>query len=205
MNKVIYEVGVIDLPYQKKVRDSAGKVIWFCPYFSRWRDMIRRCYSEKELLRNPSYRGVSVCDSWKTFSNFKVWMENSDWEGKTLDKDLLGNSKLYSPTYCVWISAKLNSFLCGDNRKDTTSLVGACFQTDCGMWRAQCKNPFAHTAYKRRGYIGIFHSEEDAHEAWRSYKEKYAIRLAIAEDIPHSLKVVLKNKYSKESWYKQPI
>lgn len=97
VRELVYGVGVDDLDYPKKKLLPNGKYS-FCPYYQRWRGMIRRCYSKAQLGKNPNYEGCTVCDEWLTFSNFKSWMEKQDWEGKELDKDLLvrGN-KVYSP------------------------------------------------------------------------------------------------------------
>ena len=73
--------------------------------------MLQRCYSESHLVRQPTYKGCSVCEEWLTFSNFKSWMEQQDWEGKQLDKDLLVyKNKIYSPETCVFVSSVINSF-----------------------------------------------------------------------------------------------
>ena len=42
---------------------------------------------------------------------FKDWMENQDWEGNQLDKDLLfeGN-KVYGPKTCVFVTRMVNNF-----------------------------------------------------------------------------------------------
>ncbi len=67
--------------------------------------MLQRCYSESYLNKRPSYRGCSVCEEWKTFSNFMAWMKNKNMENLELEKDILvpGN-KLYSPETCVFVS-----------------------------------------------------------------------------------------------------
>ncbi len=203
MNKLVYGVGTDDLPYSKKKRDTVGKILWRCPYYSRWRDMIRRCYSSAELIRNPSYIDVHVCKEWLTFSCFKSWMEKESWGGLCLDKDIIGDSTLYSPQTCAWVPSNVNTFLCGEKRPDNaTGYIGVCFQKDCGKYRAQCKNPFGKTSYEKRGYIGLYDLPEDAHEAWRYHKEKYAKLLIQYSEITDARIIsVLINKYKKEFWY----
>ena len=51
--KLIYRVGVNDLPY--KMTNNP-----VCPYFNRWKGMLERCYSEKMLETNKSYQGCEV-------------------------------------------------------------------------------------------------------------------------------------------------
>jgi len=49
--------------------------------------MLTRCYYQKRLDIRPSYEECIVCEEWLTFSNFKKWTEQQDWEDKQLDKD----------------------------------------------------------------------------------------------------------------------
>jgi hypothetical protein len=74
--------------------------------------MLERCYSEKFLERNPSYIGTSVCSEWVYATEFKKWMEQQDWDGKCLDKDIIvPRSKLYSPETSAFVLQATNSFV----------------------------------------------------------------------------------------------
>ena len=176
---VIYGKGIVDLTYTKNVRKNK-KTIWKCPFFERWRGLIRRCYSDKTFKRNPQYENCTICDGWLTFSKFKEWMEQHDWCGKELDKDLLikGN-KHYSPENCVWVSHGINIFIC-DKRESTKSEfhIGTTLDKETGKWRAQCSNPFGKTKYEKRGYIGLFETRELAHLAWKQKKHEYACKFS---------------------------
>lgn len=72
-----------------------------CPFYRVWSNMLDRCYGNSEL---NGYDSVSICEEWLTFSNFKIWMEKQDWQGKQLDKDILskGGSKTYSPSTAMF-------------------------------------------------------------------------------------------------------
>ena len=72
-----------------------------------YRNMIQRCYNKQ----HPKYRfygakGVSVCKSWRdNYDNFKKWALDNGWEpGLQIDKDTIGNGKLYSPKTCCFLS-----------------------------------------------------------------------------------------------------
>ena len=99
--KLIQGVGINDADY--KISD--------CPYYSVWVDMIRRACDDQYKTKMPTYKDVTVCEEWKRFSIFKKWMEKQDWQGKTLDKDLLkpGN-KVYSPDACCFLTDNANKF-----------------------------------------------------------------------------------------------
>lgn len=96
-----YGVGINDLLYAENDRA-----------YSYWNSMLRRCYSEVALKLNPSYRGCSVCDEWRVYSNFKKWFEDNYVEGYELDKDILckGN-KVYSPDTCCFVPKRINSLM----------------------------------------------------------------------------------------------
>ena len=104
----LFGVGINDAEY--KVKYGTGKDRITCPYYARWQSMIMRCHSKKYHVKNPTYIGCTVIAEWLVFSVFKEWMEGYQWEGLSLDKDLLvqGN-KVYSPETCLFISHYDNS------------------------------------------------------------------------------------------------
>jgi hypothetical protein len=107
----VYGFGVNDADYQVNVTESLnGKRVttWRCAYYQKWVNMLDRAYGR---TFRPSYVGVKVCDEWRSFMAFKSWMEKQDWEGKELDKDLLGGGTLYSPDTCCFISKRANMIL----------------------------------------------------------------------------------------------
>lgn len=79
--------------------------------YIKWSTMFKRCYSENWLKKYPSYEGCFVCDEWFLFSNFKNWCEKFNYSGLQLDKDLLGDGKLYSPDTCCFLPQEINKFL----------------------------------------------------------------------------------------------
>lgn len=121
--KTIFGVGINDADYCVDVKGELPRVngkrkryqIFLCPYYSTWRTMIQRCYSAKFLARCPTYEDVFVCDEWHLFSTFRKWMVEQDWEGKQLDKDVLGTCKLYGPNTCVFLTKRINCFVLGDS------------------------------------------------------------------------------------------
>lgn len=110
----VYGVGIndADYPVTKSYRVGHKTVTtWRCPYNTTWKNMLKRCYSEAYQRTHPSYQGTTVCEGWLTFSNFKHWMQQQDWQGRELDKDLLGDGKIYSPATCRFIPTRLNGLL----------------------------------------------------------------------------------------------
>lgn len=106
--KLLFGIGVNDSWY--KVYFKGVK----CPIYLKWVNLLNRCYSDKYHKTRPTYKNCSVCEEWLTFSNFAEWMNQQDWEGKHLDKDLLKpNNREYGPETCCFINQRLNSALLG--------------------------------------------------------------------------------------------
>lgn len=190
--KKIYGVGINDAGYvaEKKVRvDGGSKLIWYCPYYRTWKSILSRCYSGACHKRQPTYVGCTVVDEWKTFSNFKSWMETQDWEGKQLDKDLLveGN-KEYGPDTCVFVTRSVNSFMT-DSKANRGDLPTGVVRHQ-GKYQAHCSNPFA----KKQEFLGTFSCPQEAHRAWKAKKAEHAIRLA-EEQTDERVKRALLERY----------
>lgn len=180
-NKLVYGVGINDADYnvtEYAVLEGKQKIVWRCPFYITWKSMLVRCYSSKYQQKQPTYIGCSVCDEWLTFSNFKSWMEEQDWQGKQLDKDLLKErNKIYSSEYCIFVDRKINSFVldCGATRGEY--MIGVCLNKHTGKYMSNCSNPFTG----KREYLGYFTNELDAHLAWKKRKHEHACQLAESE------------------------
>jgi len=84
------------------------------PAYTRWKDMLRRCYCKNTKHMQSSYKYVVVCDEWHDFQNFAPWFYRNNIDGFDLDKDFLsGENKIYSPSTCCFLSPKHNSMLRG--------------------------------------------------------------------------------------------
>lgn len=168
---VVFGVGFNDCEYTVFCSKERGGER--CPYYARWVEMLRRCYSCSFHKKRPTYIGCTVCDDWLTFSNFKAWMEKQDWEGKQLDKDLLlAGNKVYSPDNCVFVDAVINNFTTDRKLHRGECLLGV--DVNNGMFRAQCRNFMS----KKREFLGYYKSQEEAHLAWKARKHELALQLA---------------------------
>lgn len=174
MKKLVYGIGVLDNDYpvteHVQYKNSEGKSLsrqtGMCPYYSRWRSILARCYDEKYLKKRPTYRGCTVCDDWLTFSNFKEWMKTQGWEGKHLDKDFIkkGN-KIYSPETCVFLSLAFNNFpiTCSNVRGD--SPLGVTYEKERDKYMAKVTN-----GENKNMFLGRFTTPFEAHKAWQKGK-----------------------------------
>ena len=199
--KLVSGVGVNDANYEtQKFKREGDKYIniWRCPIYDIWTGMLRRCYSETFLKKYPSYMGCQVCEDWKTFSNFKLWVEEQDFIGKCLDKDLLNRGvRVYSPETCVFISKNLNSFLVGTRKKEGR-LVGA--RKVCKKYIACCNDPFLDKVV----HLGTYETEVEAHLVWKAYKHKLACHVADSWEISDKRIIeALKSRYAGEGVYEE--
>lgn len=92
--------------------DGKRTRLWVCPFYEKWMNLMRRT-AKDGCQKTGCYSDVEICEEWKTFSNFKKWMEQQDWQGKELDKDLIGTGRLYSPRTCIFIPLGLNASISG--------------------------------------------------------------------------------------------
>lgn len=206
MTKLVCGVGINDLGYRVHVREwvtenggkRVRKPVFLCKFYAAWTSMLERCYSEKSLESRPSYIGTSVCNEWLYATEFKKWMEQQDWSGKCLDKDIIvPRSKLYSPETCAFVLQATNKFVIASDASRGDYPVGVCLFKPTGKYIAYCHNPFT----REQEHLGLFTTPEDAHEAWRKRKHELAQLVAATES---DIRVVeaLKKRYSFEEWYK---
>ena len=125
-------------------------------------------------------------------------MEQQDWDGKSLDKDIIApGSKLYSPNTCAFVLKATNLFVIASDAIRGDYPIGVCLDKHRDKYRAQCRNPFTG----EQENLGRFSTPEEAHEAWRKRKHELAQLVA---DTESDMRVVeaLKKRYSIEEWYK---
>ena len=86
-----------------------------------WQDMLRRVgvyegADEKEK-HNYQDRGITVCDEWLVFENFRDWALSHGYK-EDLQIDRRDNDKGYCPENCRWVSRRENV----NNRRNTIRL-----------------------------------------------------------------------------------
>ena len=200
VKKLVHGVGNNDSDYAVVEFETVGyvdskqkrKLVWTCPYYQTWRNMIKRCYSVKLQERNPTYIGCTVSDEWLTFTNFKNWMMTQDWQDKHLDKDILfeGN-KVYSPETCVFVTQAVNKFTCDSGASRGELLIGVHWDKGKNKFRSRCSNPFT----KKREHLGLFTCEQEAHNAWLKRKLELAYELSAIQEDPRVAEALI-NRYS---------
>lgn len=160
--------------------------------FQTWQSMIKRCYFEKQLLRDRVYFDCIVCDEWHNFQNFAKWYEENIYECNgeemNLDKDILikGN-RIYSPNTCVFVPKYINCLFTDSKRTRGKYPIGVDFHKQSGLFRARCSD-YNHGTMKSV-HLGCFNNKMDAFNAYKLYKESLIKKVAneYKEKIPIKL------------------
>lgn len=194
-NKLLFGVGVNDADYNVCKTEKIGgkyRIVWRCPFYMTWTNMLARSYDSNSYKNNPSYLSCSVATEWHLFSVFKAWMETQDWQGKHLDKDLLipGN-KQYGPDTCVFLDPKINGFLIETNSTKNGLPIGVYWHKRDEIYVAQCSSVNG----SKRVFLGYYSDPDDAHKAWLSFKVEQAYILANEQTDP-KISQALINKYN---------
>lgn len=167
----LYGVGVIDLPtYQEGME---------LPIYKMWSRMMQRCYSEKFILKHPTYEDVVVADNWLRYSCFNdtvVKIPNFNkamTEGWCLDKDILikGN-KLYSEHTCCFVPVCINNLFCKMQGLRGDLPVGVSKATGSTRFRAYVN------VYGVRKHLGTYDTPEEAFLVYKQAKEDHIKEVA---------------------------
>ncbi len=168
--RLVHGVGINDVGYQVVTKKDGKRV--YCPFYSTWRYMLKRCYSKNA---DTTYKDCYVCNEWLSLSNFKHWMELQIWRELQLDKDIIkpGN-KVYCPEFCAFVPNYINSSIV-----DRRAARGS---TPQGVYRCKGKdiNPFQVQLSKNtvKTTIGYFATEDEAIKAYTTSKAEYLVELA---------------------------
>lgn len=169
----VYGVGIVGIRYNTKV-DGKHTI-----EYGTWKNMLRRCYSEKCRQKFQSYDDCTVSENFKKYSYFYEWANKQvgfnsvDDMGNIfhLDKDLLvkGN-KIYSENTCVFLPLEINIALAMKDSKSKKFHVGV--RKNRNKYEVIC------CINSKSTYLGLFNTEIEAFNAYKQTKESYLKELA---------------------------
>jgi hypothetical protein len=107
-------VKLSDGSYSKEYKEEGRR--YPTKEFNLWHNMYNRVKSKARHLSDPKYAECGLdFTSYETFVEWCGGQVGFNQEGWVIDKDILcdvmGISKVYSPTTCVFIPIVINSFL----------------------------------------------------------------------------------------------
>ena len=174
--KLVFGVATNDANYIVSPIINGKKV--HCPFYAVWKSMLKRCYSLNLKQSQPSYIGCTVDKEWLIFSNFKLWMLTQDWNGKSLDKDILiQKNKIYSRSSCIFVSQAINNLLIDRVAYRGKYPLGV-YENKSNRYVSRCK------VFGKDKYIGCYDSPEEAHEAYKKFKYKHIAEIANQQSEP---------------------
>ena len=140
--------------------------------------MLRRCYSEKHQIKNPSYKQCSVCEEWLCYANFEKWYDDNYYEVPNqimnLDKDILSKgNKIYCPDKCIFVPKEINSTFVNSRSVRGEYPVGVNYNIKNKKFISRCCIGKRH-----RIHLGSFNTPEEAFYAYKEFKEKYIKQIA---------------------------
>lgn len=141
--------------------------------YKNWVRILNRCYNEKELSRNPTYKDCHVSEFFLTYTNFRDWyVKQKNWDNPdfVLDKDLLSpkDNKVYSEETCVFIPKEINSLLTTTKAKRGDLPIGVCKPQKGrkGFRACICKNG-------KDVELGAFNNIQEAFMVYKAAREYY--------------------------------
>ncbi len=164
--------------------------------YSTWAGMIHRCYSKSFKDKFQTYKDCTCSDNWLIYSNFKSWMDENNWEGRHLDKDLLGNGKLYSPETCCFLTPKANNYLKYDSKRKIPNLPTGVYldkNSKKKIYYSQVKLPISGRRFRSKNSDDI----NQTFNWWVKHKRMGMQELISEENCPRIIRG-MRDMYSDE-------
>ena len=169
----IFGVGYIGEGKYRTVDENGKKTK--CYY--AWNDMLRRCYSEKERKKHPTYIDCKASEEFYNFQNFGSWDEDNYYtvEGQRmhLDKDILvKHNKIYSSDTCVYVPQAINSLFVKCDKSRGESVIGTSYHKRDNVYLSRCNMINPKTGKSKNKYLGSYKTEHEVFEVYKYHKEK---------------------------------
>ena len=144
--------------YGKRKAKGTGQIV------QAYHNMHSRCYKESDdFYYRYGGRGITVCEEWHDFDNFKLWcIDNNLTKGLTIDR--INNNLGYSPENCK-VSTKFEQL---HNRgMYSTNTTGYRYVSKIGN-KYQSSYQYNGKCY----YIGLFNTPEEAYNAAINHRKE---------------------------------
>lgn len=161
--RTVFGVGYLGCSDAEATRDNY--------IYSKWANMMQRCYDEETHRLKPYYALCTAEIEWHNFSNYREWhKENAMGDRKLdLDKDILvrGNT-VYGSETCTLIPHFTNTVF------ETTKGI----ETNIVYKNETGKYDVTMSVLGKREEVGTFATEEKAKQEFIAYKQDYIRKFA---------------------------
>ena len=174
----VYGVGITGVKYELRKNGKVTKE------YDTWKGMLRRCYDEKFLKKQPTYIDCQVCEEWLYYPNFYEWVHEQEnfeqWyngEHWHIDKDILikGN-KIYSPDTCCLVPLNINELFVKNKRDRGEYPIGVSYLKRINKYQTNCAK------YDSAIYLGVYDTPEEAFNiGYKPFKENLIKEIAQEE------------------------
>ena len=141
-----------------------------------WRSMLARCYTERNLILKPAYRGCSVSENFKHYTYFYEWCNNQkgfkifDEHNRmfALDKDLLSKgNKTYSEDACIFVPMEINNIIVKSDSLRGDYPIGVMYDKERDKYQSKM------WVDNKPKFLGRFDTVEDAFNKYKVSKESH--------------------------------
>ena len=154
--------------------------------------MLIRTDNQKYKEKYPAYKDVKVCEEWKKFTNFYSWASTQKYgKGLVLDKDILGEGKLYSPENCCFVPKRVNNFFVGE-RVISDSPKGLSFDHKSGKYVAGL------AMLGKRKYLGKYSNKWEGHLIYTKAKLAYGVEIVKEFNLDDKIGFAIINKLQEK-------
>jgi hypothetical protein len=166
-DKSVYGVGCIGEGKYKSYDNMKQTV-----FYKKWCAILRRCYSEKEREKYPTYNDCSVSEEWLNFQNFAAWVDENyyvvDGEVMHIDKDILkkGN-RVYSSETCIFVPQRINTLFVRNTSNRGNLPIGVTYDKIRGKYVSRCSGGLK----MRTEHVGYHNTAEEAFLSYKKNKE----------------------------------